>query len=192
MEGTHLNGARRPAVFLDRDGTLIEDVGYLSKPEQIRLLPGVPEALRKLREAGFLLIVTTNQSAIARGWLTEGKLHAVHESLNSRLRRVGAQLDAFYYCPHLPDGQIEQYAQRCDCRKPGDGMLRRAAREWRISLADSYAVGDSRRDVEAGRRAGCFAVLLDREAVAADACARDLAEAADIILQRHRSMRQDP
>ncbi len=183
MEGTDVKGRR--AVFLDRDGTMIEDVGYLNREADIVILPGVPEALRRLREAGFLLIVVTNQSAVARGWLTEERLQAIHRALNAALHRKGAGVDAFYYCPHLPQGKVERYAGPCACRKPAAGMLRQAAEDWGIALERSYAVGDSERDVEAGRRVGCHAILLREEAPEnADDQAAGLPEAADLILNR--------
>jgi len=173
----------RRAVLLDRDGTIIEDADYLTDPAQVRLLPGVPEALRALREAGFLLIVVTNQSAIARGWLTEEQLASVHEELDRLLALKGARLDAYYYCPHLPGGEVDRYAVDCRCRKPQPGLLEAAARDWGLDLARCYAVGDSERDVEAGRRAGCRTVLLGGQDVScADARAADLLEAAAIIL----------
>ena len=180
-----MSDAKLRAVFLDRDGTLIEDADYLTEVEQLRILPGVPQALRRLRDAGFLLVVVTNQSAIARGWLTEGKLALIHAELDRRLRADGAAVDAYYHCPHLPDGTVAEYARECDCRKPAPGLLLRAAQDWGIELSRSYAVGDSERDIEAGRRAGCFAILIGGRAPAqsrAQAHAADLAGAADIIL----------
>lgn len=180
-----MNEPLRRAVFLDRDGTLIEDVDYLTAPAQLRILPGVPAALRQLREAGFLLLVVTNQSAVARGMLSEEELAAIHAELNRRLAAEGAAVDAFYYCPHLPDGVVGRYARACDCRKPAPGLLRRAAQEWGVDAARSYAVGDSARDVEAGRRAGCYSILVGAaDAGGADARAADLAAAAAIILTR--------
>lgn len=178
-----MSDATRRAVFLDRDGTIIEDADYLTGPEQIRILPGVPKALRRLREAGFLLVVVTNQSAIARGLLTEEKLALIHAELDRRLAAEGAAVDAYYHCPHLPEGTVERYARACDCRKPAPGLLVRAAQEWGIDLARSHAVGDAERDVEAGRRAGCCTVLIGGGRSAhAQAHAGDLAGAADIIL----------
>lgn len=176
----------RRAVFLDRDGTMIEDVDYLTEVEQIRILPGVPAALRRLREAGYLLLVVTNQSAVARGMLTEAKLADIHAELNRRLAADGAEVDAFYYCPHLPDGVVEGYARVCDCRKPAAGLFRRAAREWGVETERSYAVGDSERDVQAGRAAGCFSIRLGAgPSQAASATAPDLAAAVGVILGRH-------
>ena len=178
-----MSDAARRAVFLDRDGTIIEDADYLTEPGQIRILPGVPDALRRLREAGFLLVVVTNQSAIARGWLTEEGLALIHAELDRRLEAEGAAVDAYYHCPHLPDGDATGHAQTCDCRKPAPGLFLRAAREWCIDMARSYAVGDAERDVEAGRTAGCRTILIGAGRSAhAQAHAGDLARAANIIL----------
>jgi D-glycero-D-manno-heptose 1,7-bisphosphate phosphatase len=160
MEGTAVSEPARRAVFLDRDGTIVRDVDYLTEVGQLEILPGVPDALRLLREAGFLLLVVTNQSAIARGWLTEEALAAIHAELNRRLEAEGARIDGFYHCPHLPDGTVPAYACECTCRKPRPGLIERAAREWQADLARSYVVGDSERDVEAGRRAGCVALRI--------------------------------
>ncbi len=176
---------KRRAVFLDRDGTIVRDVGYLKRTEDVCLLPGVPEALKLLKEAGFLLLVVTNQSAVARGWLTEPALLEIQREVERRLEAEGAALDGFYYCPHLPEGTVEQYARKCDCRKPEPGMLLRAARDRNVDLERSYVVGDSERDVEAGRRAGCSTILIgEGTSPPADLRARDLRHAADLILQR--------
>ena len=160
MEGTAVSKPARRAVFLDRDGTIVRDVDYLTEAGQLQILPGVPEALRLLREAGFLLLVVTNQSAVARGWLSEETLAAIHAELNDRLAPEGARIDAFYHCPHLPGGTVPAYARECACRKPEPGLIERAAREWQVDLARSYVVGDSERDTEAGRRAGCATLLI--------------------------------
>lgn len=176
----------RAAVFLDRDGTLVEDLGYLTSAEYLALLPGVPRALRRLRSAGLLLVVVTNQSAVARGMLTEEELRRINDALQAMLAQQGAGVDDFFYCPHLPDGELAQYAKVCRCRKPLPGLLVQAAEKWGIDLAGSFMVGDSPRDVEAGRNAGCSTILLtlaDHPECAADAIARDLGEAADMILE---------
>lgn len=187
MEGAGVNGPTNRAVFLDRDGTIVEDVGYLRRIEDIRILPGAPEALRKLRQAGFLLLVVTNQSAIARGWLTEEAVVEIQRQISRLLESEGADIDAFYYCPHLPGGTVKRYACTCRCRKPEPGLLEGAAREWNVSPDRSYAVGDSERDVEAGRRAGCSTILIGGStSTSADMVAADLREAADLILQRER------
>jgi D-glycero-D-manno-heptose 1,7-bisphosphate phosphatase len=174
MEGAPVTEPARRAVFLDRDGTIIRDADYLTEIGQLEILPRVPEALRLLRKAGFLLLVVTNQSAIARGWLTEEGLAAIHAELNRRLQARGASVDAFYYCPHLPEGTVPAYARTCDCRKPAPGLIERAAREWHVDPARSYAIGDSERDAEAGRRAGCVVLLIGM----GKGAARDLYEAA--------------
>jgi len=179
-----MSGERARAVFLDRDGTIVEDVGYLRRVEDIRLLPGAAEALNRLKAAGFLLVIVTNQSAVARGWLTERELLTIEGELEARLRRLGAAIDAFYYCPHLPEGEAAPYARRCSCRKPAPGMLTRAAGEMGIALSASWMVGDSERDVEAGRRAGCRTVLLGRAGrEVATFAAKNLAQAAQLILE---------
>lgn len=177
-----MNPSANRAVFLDRDGTLIEDVDYLTKPEQIRVLPGVPAALRKLRAAGFLLIVVTNQSAVARGRLTESGLADVHAELDRRLAREGARIDAYYYCPHLPGAPVAEYAVECNCRKPAPGMLQAAAQDYDVDMASSFMVGDTARDVEAGLRAGCRAVLIGQTPGEGARTACDLCAAAAVIL----------
>ena len=188
MERPGVNDTAKRAVFLDRDGTIMDDVGYPTSPDQIRILPGVPPALRRLRQAGFLLLVVTNQSALARGWLTEAQLEAIHLRLNETLGAEGAQIDAFYHCPHLPDGRIERYARDCECRKPAPGLLLRAASDWGVELSRSYMVGDSPRDVEAGRRAGCHSILIGPAAPGrGESHADDLAAAVEMILEGERS-----
>jgi D-glycero-D-manno-heptose 1,7-bisphosphate phosphatase len=141
------------AVFLDRDGTLIDDVGYICDPEDVRLVPGAADALRALRDAGFRLVVVSNQSGLARGLITEEQADAVHERFVQELERTGAQIDAAYYCPHAPqDG--------CDCRKPLPGLLVDAAQELGLDLEHSFMVGNSDVDVAAGEAAGARAILL--------------------------------
>lgn len=148
----------KPAVFLDKDGTLVEDVPYNAQPSLIRLLPGVREALGELHGAGFELVLVTNQSGVARGYFPEEALSAVE----ARLRElIQVPLAGFYYCPHHPAGCMPGYAIHCACRKPAPGLLLRAAREQDIDLARSWFVGDILNDVEAGRRAGCRTILVD-------------------------------
>jgi D-glycero-D-manno-heptose 1,7-bisphosphate phosphatase len=150
----------RPAVFLDRDGTIVREVEYLRSPRQLRLLPRAGEAIRLLNRAGFAVVVTTNQSGIGRGLLTEEELEDIHAVLRSRLARRGARIDGIYFCPHHPEAARPEYRRRCRCRKPAPGMLLRAARELDLDLGRCFAIGDSARDIEAGRRAGCRAVLV--------------------------------
>ncbi len=144
----------RPAVFLDRDGTLVREVDYLREVSELRLLPGAAEAVRKLNEAGFAVALLTNQSGLARGYLTEAKFQEIQETLVGRLARRGAHLDGMYYCPHHPRATVPEYRRECDCRKPAAGMLVRAAAEMRLDLARSYAVGDRARDLVPGHETG--------------------------------------
>ncbi len=155
-----MSGGGRPAFFLDRDGTLIRDVGYLARVEQVDVLDGAAEAVRLVNRAGARAVVATNQSGVARGMFGESDVRAVHEFLRGEFARRGAVLDAFYYCPHHPEAEIERYRRRCRCRKPAPGLLRRAARELGLDLTRSVMLGDTLRDVEAGRRAGCASVLV--------------------------------
>lgn len=152
-------GAR--AVFLDRDGTLVEPRHYPSRPEQLVLYPGLGPGLRRLQAVGYKLVVITNQSGLARGYFTEDDLDAMHAHLRAMLAREGVTLDAIYHCPHHPDGAIPALAVRCACRKPAPGMLQRAAAEHGLDLAASWFVGDILDDVEAGNRAGCRTILVD-------------------------------
>ncbi len=140
--------ASRAAIFLDRDGTVIEDVGYLSDPDQVRLLPGALSALRRLRQAGFALVLVSNQSGVGRGFVTEAQAQTVHERMVQILGNGGVLLDGAYYCPHSPD-------EGCSCRKPSPEMVQRAAIDLDIDLERSFLIGDQFRDLEAGRRAGC-------------------------------------
>ena len=149
------------AVFLDKDGTLIEDVPYNVDPERIRLTSGAAEGLRALHAAGYRLIVISNQSGVARGYFPEAALTGVRTKLHELLAEAGVALAGFYYCPHHPQGAVADYAVACACRKPRPGLLVRAAQEHGIDLRRSWFVGDILDDVEAGRRAGCRTVLVD-------------------------------
>lgn len=151
----------RAAVFLDRDGVLIEDTGFLADASQIRILEGVGPALWRLREAGFLLIVVTNQSAVARGLVSEPALEAIHAEMRRQIELAGGPpLDAIYYCPHHPEATLPEYRAACDCRKPGPGLLTQAASALDIDLERSFLLGDRMTDVAAGARAGCRTVLV--------------------------------
>jgi mannose-1-phosphate guanylyltransferase len=180
----------RPAVFLDRDGTLIEHVPYLCDPELVRLLPGTADALKRLRRAGFACILVTNQSAIGRGMLTEDRLAQIHTELYRQLAAIGATLDGIYYCPYMPASD-DRTVIDCQDRKPGPGMLRRAAADLKLELSSSWMVGDLISDVLAGLNAGCRSILVqsgqtppgDADAVAGQSpIVPDLASAADWIL----------
>jgi histidinol-phosphate phosphatase family protein len=154
------SGAQKPAVFLDRDGTLIEHVHYLSDPAAVRLLPGAAEALKKLRLAGFSVVLVTNQSAIGRGMLTEDRLDQIHTEMRRQLAACGATIDAIYYCPVAPAGDDRSVVEHPD-RKPGPGMLLRAASDMKLDLTVSWMVGDLISDVFAGLNAGCRSILLE-------------------------------
>jgi D,D-heptose 1,7-bisphosphate phosphatase len=179
-----------PAVFLDRDGTLIEHVPYLSDPAAVRLLPGAAEALKRLHRAGFAVVLVTNQSAIGRGMLTEDRLDQIHTEMRRQLAACGATIDAIYYCPVAPVGDDRSVVEHPD-RKPGPGMLLRAALDLKLDLAASWMVGDLISDVFAGLNAGCRSILLEsgqflpEDANSVDGRALilpDLATAANIIL----------
>jgi D,D-heptose 1,7-bisphosphate phosphatase len=149
------------AIFLDRDDTLIEDPGYINDPDQVKLLEGVPEAMNTLRAMGYKLVVVSNQSAVARGIVTEEVLGQIHKRLEQLLAEERTSLDGIYYCPYHPDGAIPKYRKDSDHRKPNPGMLLDAARDMDIDLKQSWMVGNSPGDVEAGARAGCRTILLD-------------------------------
>ena len=149
-----------PAVFVDRDGTLIREVGYLSRVEQIEILPGVPEAIELLRRSGFKVAVVTNQSAVARGFITEGELRKIHRELERQLAGHGAFVDGIYYCPHHPTEGLDRYRIACDCRKPNAGMARRAAADLDLDIGRSYVIGDQAVDMEMAARIGAKGIFL--------------------------------
>ncbi len=149
------------AVFLDRDGVLIEDVHLLTQQDQIRILPGVPEALSRLKSVGFQLIVVSNQTVVARGLSTEAQVLAINRHIAWLLINEKApSLDSVYICPHHPSATLSAYRQICDCRKPRPGMFLQAANERNIDLRKSFAVGDRITDIIAGSRAGCTTVMV--------------------------------
>jgi D-glycero-D-manno-heptose 1,7-bisphosphate phosphatase len=150
----------RPAVFFDRDGTLIEEVSYLDSLDRVALFPWTIEALRVLRRAGFALVVITNQAGVARGYYDEAFVDTVHRHLNERFEASGAPVDGFYYCPHLPDAWLSEYRMTCECRKPRPGMLRTAAADLDLDLARSFVVGDRWGDVQAAQNAGSRGLLV--------------------------------
>ena len=147
-------------VFLDRDGTLNEEVHYLYKPEDLRIFPGVPEALRLLKQAGYRLVVVTNQAGVARGYYRSEDVEHLHRYMNRLLERDGAAIDAFYYCPHHPEHGVGPYKTECRCRKPGIGMFEMAERQFEVDKAHSFMVGDKLLDVEAGKNYGITSVLV--------------------------------
>lgn len=155
---------KQKAIFLDRDGTINKYVGFLTKPEQFELLPGVADAIKMINKSGYLAIVVTNQPVIARGDCTWETLRAIHEKMETELGKEGAFVDGIFICPHHPDkgfeGEILAYKHECECRKPKPGLLLLAANELNINISQSIMIGDSKSDVEAGKRAGCRLSLM--------------------------------
>jgi len=150
----------RPAIILDRDGTINEEVGYIGSPEHLRLIPGAAAALRRLQAARFCLVIVTNQAGVARGYFDETALQRVNGHLLALLAAEGVRVAGLYYCPHHPTEGHPPYRRACDCRKPGGGMIRRAAEEHGLDLARSFVIGDHLSDVLLGRSAGSRTVLL--------------------------------
>jgi len=181
----------KPAVFLDRDGTLIESVHYLNKKEQVRILEGVPQALKALREAGYLLILVTNQAAIGKSKLSVDGLIEVQEHFDELLLNENVSIDAWYFCPEVRLGNDREAIEHPD-RKPGPGMLLKAAKEYKIDLSQSWMVGDMVSDTLAGKNAGVLGTILvktglfDNEIAkhpSVDYVAVSFQDAKDIILQ---------
>lgn len=148
------------AVFLDRDGTIVEEAGYLDRLERMVFFPYTTDAVRLLNKAGFAVIVVTNQAGIARGLLKESFIAQAHRHISERLAAGGARIDAYYYCPHHPDGVVEALTLRCNCRKPQPGMLKHAAKEHHLDLSRSFVVGDRWHDVELAQNVGAKGILV--------------------------------
>jgi D-glycero-D-manno-heptose 1,7-bisphosphate phosphatase len=151
----------QPAAFLDRDGVLNVDHGYTFKPGDFELMPAAAAAVRRLNAAGYIVIVVTNQSGVARGYYTEADVKAFNAHMHEVLQAEGACIDAFYYCPHHPEGTVKELAIRCDCRKPAPGMLEQAARDWPIDRGRSFLIGDKDDDVTAAKAFGIRGVKFD-------------------------------
>lgn len=174
---------------MDRDGTLNVEVDYVSDVPQLKLLPRAAAAVRRLNQAGIPAVLITNQGGVAKGLFTEKKLAAIHGKLVEMLAAEGARLDAIFYCPHHPEGTVKEYAIACACRKPGIGMIEKAARELGINLGRSFFVGDMTGDILAGRRAGLTTILVRTGAGGGDGryeaephfVAEDVFEAVDVI-----------
>lgn len=180
---------RRPAIFLDRDGTIIKDTGYVDAPEKVELLPGAAEAIVKLRDAGYLAVIVSNQSGVARGKFDEAMMNKIHRRVVADIEDKGGGIDGAYYCPYLggPDAVVERYRRDSPMRKPHPGMLLEASRAHNIDIGRSWMVGDNVRDADAGRAAGCRTILIGEHSRAANEAkatltAKDLAEAVDLIL----------
>ena len=148
------------AVFMDRDGTISEEVGYINHPSRFRIFPYAADAVRLLNESGWLAIVVTNQAGVARGYFSEEMIQAIHEQLKRDLESAGARLDAIYYCAHHPSVGEPPYRYDCDCRKPKPGLILKAAEEFDIDLAQSWMIGDRYSDIELARNAGVNSALV--------------------------------
>ena len=180
----------RKAAFLDRDGVINLDRAYVHKWEEFEFVPGAVDAMRRLKQAGYALVVVTNQSGLARGMYTEEQYQTLTAQMRKALANAGAEVDAVYHCPHHPKGNVPELAVECDCRKPEPGMILRAARELGLSLADSILVGDKPSDIDAARAAGvgcAFIVQSDNEEstdglAGADAAYADLRACVDALL----------
>jgi D-glycero-D-manno-heptose 1,7-bisphosphate phosphatase len=194
---------RHRAVFIDRDGTLIEETGYLNDLSRLEFFPYSVDAIRQLKRAGFLVVVVTNQAGIARGIVPPAFLDRAHGHISSVMEAGGAAIDRYYHCPHHPDGIVAGLNRACECRKPGAGLWHQAARELSIDLDRSFTVGDRWLDVRAGLAAGTRTVLVRTgygrgeedtppAGVTADAIVSDLAAAVGWILQQDASAASSP
>jgi D-glycero-D-manno-heptose 1,7-bisphosphate phosphatase len=189
--------ARRAAVFLDRDGTINEEVDFVRTPAELALIAGAAAAVRRLNDAGLVTCVISNQSGVARGFYTEAELVGIHAKLERDLAGAGGRIDRIYYCPHHPTKGLPPYDVVCECRKPAPGMLLTGAREFDVDLSRSFVVGDRDVDVQVGKAVGAYAILVltgygrkTREEIAGtdivpDFVASDLADAVMHILQKY-------
>jgi len=186
----------RPAIFLDRDGTITDEVGYINHISRAQMFPWAPEAIRRLKSTGLPVIVVTNQSGVGRGYFTEELVNQVHHKLQNELAAEDTKLDAFFYCPHHPTAVVEAYRRECRCRKPSTGMADEAAERFGLDLSASYVVGDTYRDMQMGFNIGARTVLLmtgygrgeyeyhrDRWSRMPDLIAENLLEATEQILE---------
>lgn len=181
------------AVFLDRDGVINREVDVLRSVKQLKLLPGVAGAIKKINKLGFLAVIITNQPVIARGWLTEKEVDEIHAVLIKRLNKKGANIDAIYYCPHHPNANLKKYRRVCSCRKPAPGMLIKAMKEWKVGRKRSFMIGDHAWDIMAGEAAGLKTILVKSNRpvdpkyayIKPDFTAKNLAGAVVIIKKIH-------
>lgn len=176
----------RPGVLLDRDGVLNEDLDYVGDPSRLRVIPGAGRALAEMKARGLATAVVSSQSGVARGLFTEQDVDRTNEALSRLLAAEGAAPDAYYYCPHHPEGAVAAYAIACDCRKPAPGLIERAIEELGLDRTRAVMVGNEPRDIECGRAAGVATVAVGPDAVSlgADHAAASLADAVDWILGR--------
>lgn len=148
------------AVFLDRDGVIIKEVDNLREVSQLRLIPGAVKAIQTLNKMGVLVVIITNQPVVARGWINEKELKYIHQVLLKRLAKKGAKIDAVYYCPHHPEANLKKYRKKCSCRKPNIGLVKKAIKDFSISIKKSFFIGDQTRDILTGKNAGLKTILI--------------------------------
>ncbi len=188
-----MENKKNKCIFLDRDGVINKDIGYLKSPDQLIILPGVIEALIKLKEAGFLLIIVTNQSGIAKGFFYEDDLIKVHEALLAIFKKNNVYIDDIFYCPHHKDGTVEPYNISCNCRKPDTKMIKNSVIKYNIDLRKSYLVGDKDTDIQLAINAGLKSFYVKNDMyeydknVVPDYIVGNLAEAAEIIIETSNS-----
>ena len=182
--------SRFRAVFLDRDGTLNTEIEYLHRVEDFHWIQGAVDAIRRLNEAGLLVLVATNQAGVARGYFSESDVQRLHAHMQQELQRQGAHIDAFYYCPFHPEGSVPEYRRPSKCRKPDTGMLEQGIAEWRLDPELCILVGDKNIDIEAGQRMGMRTILVEtgygrteKASSTAHHTAPDLSSAVDLILE---------
>ncbi len=191
------NNQALKAVFLDRDGVLNEDSGYVSRVQDVKICEGVFEGLRILRDAGFLLIVITNQSGIARGYYNESDVWAVHDYMTELFKEHGTKVDLWLHCPHHPDGEVEPFILDCDCRKPAIGLIQQALKKFPgISLKKSFLIGDKISDIDCGKNAGIHAIQIVSAGIyprhkTPDHTAQDFLEAVRYIVNRDKERDDD-
>lgn len=150
----------KPAVFLDRDGTINIDAGYINDPDSFVMYPYAPQAVRMLNKSGFLAVIITNQSGLARGFFTKEVMNEIHGKMNDIFISQGAHIDGLYYCPHDPNAKISEYKTQCSCRKPNTGLIEQAVRELKIDTSKMYFIGDKYSDITAGYKSGCKTVMV--------------------------------
>jgi D-glycero-D-manno-heptose 1,7-bisphosphate phosphatase len=172
----------RPAVFLDRDGTMIEDVGYLDAIARVAFYPWTVDSIRALNRAGLAVVVVTNQSGIARGFFSEAFVEETHRHISARLEAGGARIDAYYYCPHHPGGTVAPYARPCDCRKPARGLIENAVADLGLDASRSFVVGDKWLDVQLGLAVGARAILVRTGSGAVEETRPPAGVAADVVV----------
>ena len=185
----------KAAVFLDRDGTLNEEINYLHREEDFRWIPGAREAILSFNQAGLLTVVVTNQAGIARGYYGERDVRRLHTFMAESLALIGARIDAYYFCPFHPEGKREEYARHSPFRKPGTGMFEQAIEERSIDPARSYVIGDRNSDIVPGKKLGMTTILVttgygsgEQEGTTADYVAKDIGAAADVVLKSRSAL----